>query len=183
MKPVGSRPVGRHRLGLGPGFRERLAQTEQSTKTQISVWLAERAHLCFLFSLVWQSSERGRKYVWVNNLIGCHVPLLIECLSAVAQLSEEHLLGGARDGNSRTAWMFCLLLANAPAATPSPPYETTNPLLPWDSTTSLAMYVWRWTGWSYSAGNFAIWGPALSYLSDRMWIKAELCTVKALYWK
>lgn len=49
VKPVRSQPVGRDRLGLRLPFRERLAQTEQSTKTQISVWLGEPAHLLFFF--------------------------------------------------------------------------------------------------------------------------------------
>lgn len=75
MKPVGSQLVGRDCLGLRPAFREQLAQTEQSTKTQIFrlAWWTCTLFFCLFCFLWWKVSECGRKYVCVNPDIGCQV--------------------------------------------------------------------------------------------------------------
>lgn len=91
----------------------------------------------------------ARLTVWGENMSEwiptAEVPLLLlQCLCALAQLSWKHLVGGSSDGNSHIAGMFCLLSANALAATPSPLYEAfpADSLSSRDSATSLAMYVW-----------------------------------------
>lgn len=143
MKPVGSQTVGC--LGLRLGFREQRAQTEQSTKgPRLQRGLANLHTLFFL----WCGnplSVGANMFEWILTV---EVPLLIECLCALARLTKKRLVGGASDGNSHIAGMFCLLLANVLAATPSSLCEAfaAYPLLPWDSTTSMAVYVWRWKG-------------------------------------
>lgn len=114
-------------------------------------------HACFLFvssgvAALWAWEEVCLSESWQWMSLCCW----FECLCSAAQLSQKHLLGGARHGNSHIAGMFCSLSANTLAAAPSSLYEAfpANPLLPWDSATSLAVYVWRWTGWSCPAGNF-----------------------------
>lgn len=61
---------------------------------------------------------------------------------------HERLVGGASDGNSHTAGMFCSLMASTLAATPSPLCQAfqASSLSPRNSATTLPMYVWTQPG-------------------------------------